>query len=109
MTRLRVEAGGVSMTTTNVSLTGLQLSCPGLLFGLLSPALEAGSLDVTLKFPDSTDTARARCTVIYVAHYGYEYLIGVRFGEFEADGFEVLRRECFEPPAAPPDESDAPA
>ena len=92
---LRVEAAGVNLATTNVSTSGMQLSCPGLLFGLLQPALERGTLDAKVELgPDVTVTVR--CGVVYVAHYGYEYLLGARFVEFEGDGFELFRRYCLE-------------
>jgi len=108
---MRVDAGGVGLTTTNVSLRGMQLSCPGLLFGLLQPALDRGTVELTLFLPDNT-AARTACAVAYVSHYGYEYLIGVSFLAFEDDGYERFRRACLEGaeeqgPAAPAETSAA--
>jgi len=104
--RLRVEAGGVHLATTNVSTSGMQLSCPALLFGLLQPHLERGTLEATLQLlPDVA--VPVRCAVVYVAHYGYEYLLGARFVEFEGDGLALLRRHCLESDAAEaPEEPD---
>jgi hypothetical protein len=89
------------MVTTNVSLAGLQLVCPALVLGLLSRALETGEIDVTLTLPGDV-AVQARCEVVYVSHYGYEYLIGARFVEFEGEGFERLREQCLDLPPTPP-------
>ena len=104
--QLRVEAGGVHLATTNVSTSGMQLSCPALLFGLLQPHLERGTLEATLQLlPDVA--VPVRCAVVYVAHYGYEYLLGARFVEFEGDGLALFGRHCLEGDTAEaPEEPD---
>jgi hypothetical protein len=94
---MRVEAAEVSLATTNVSLSGMQLSCPALLFGLLQPALDRGTLELSLLLPDES-VARCACAVVYVSHYGYQYLVGVTFLAFEGDGYERFRRACLDPP-----------
>lgn len=91
--QLRVTAGGLALATTNLSTSGLQVECPGLLYGLLQPEAESRSMQLSMQFPDG-QTVHVRCEVVYVAYYGYDYLLGLRFAEFEGEGRNILRGYC---------------
>lgn len=103
---LRAEANGVVLWTTNVSSGGMQLRCPALVFGLLQPGVESGELSVLLWAADDVSISM-RCAVVYLAHYGYDYLLGVRFAGVAEDDYALYRRHCLGD-AGPEVEADAP-
>lgn len=84
---LRVELGGFEFSTTNISVTGLQVACPGMIFDLLSDELEAAELVVVL--PDQK-RVRGRCRLVYASEWNDEYLLGLEFANFEDNGHELL-------------------
>ena len=85
---LRVEFGGFEFSTTNISVTGLQVVCPSMIFDLLSDELEATELVVVL--PDQ-QRVRGRCRLIYASEWNEEYLLGLEFASFEENGRELLK------------------
>lgn len=102
---LRAEANGVVLWTTNVSSGGMQLRCPALVFGLLQPGVDTGELSVLLRLTDEVSIP-IRCAVVYLAHYGYDYLLGVRFAGIAEDDYTLYRRHCLAE-VEPSAESDA--
>ncbi len=90
---LRAEANGVVLWTTNLSSGGMQLRCPALVFGLLQPGVESGELSILL-WADADVSISMRCAVVYLAHYGYDYLLGVRFAGVAEDEYARYRRHC---------------
>ena len=102
---LRAEANGVVLWTTNVSSGGMQLRCPALVFGLLQPGVDTGELSVLLRLTDEVSIP-IRCAVVYLAHYGYDYLLGVRFAGIAEDDYALYRRHCLGE-VEPGGESDA--
>ncbi len=88
-----VRIGSLAVKTTNISLTGIQISCPAMLLDDLLRVLDRQPVEVTLTFPDQM-AAKAVCNVSYLEDYGSEYLAGLKFKAFEADGFEVLKSKC---------------
>jgi len=91
--RLNVQIGDLAVITTNISLTGVQVSCPLVFLEGLLRALKSNPVTVTIEFPGEC-TVRARCRVAYVEDYGDDYLAGLRFESFEANGFAVLEAHC---------------
>lgn len=104
---LRAEANGVVLWATNVSSGGMQLRCPALVFGLLQPGVESGELSILLWAADEVSIP-LRCAVVYLAHYGYDYLLGVRFAGVTEDDYALYRRHCLGEAGADV-EPDAPA
>jgi hypothetical protein len=104
---LRAEANGVVLWTTNVSSGGMQLRCPALVFGLLQPGVESGELSILL-WAAADVSIPMRCAVVYLAHYGYDYLLGVRFAGVAEDDYARYRRHCLGESGADV-EADAPA
>jgi hypothetical protein len=81
--------------TTNLSVTGAQLVCPAFLLGLLQPALDSSRLTVSLDLPGHA-RSRIGCAVVYSAHYGDDYLIGLRFTRLDPAGLAGLQRFLLE-------------
>jgi hypothetical protein len=97
-TWLRAEANGVQVWVANASGGGMQLRCPALVFGLLQPAVETGELAVVLR--DGGEAAiPTRCAVVYLAYYGYDYLLGVRFVHVDEAAYERYCHHCLGEPS----------
>ncbi len=92
-TWLRAEANGVQVWVTNASGGGMQLRCPALVFGLLQPAVETGELAVVVRDGEEVEIP-TRCAVVYLAYYGYDYLLGVRFVQVDDEAYAQYRRHC---------------
>ncbi len=86
---LRAEIMGFVLTTTNVSTTGMQLSCPTMIYGFLADELDSSELGITLNLTED-QVVRFTCEVAYVSEWSDEYLLGVRIKEFEGDGNRLL-------------------
>lgn len=94
------EANGVVLWTTNASRGGMQLRCPALVFGLLQPHVETGKLYIQLRVTDQRSIALG-CAVVYLAHYGYDYLLGVRLANVTAGDYALYRQHCLGEAASP--------
>ncbi len=86
---LRAELMGFALTTTNVSTTGMQLSCPNMIYDFLSDELDSSELAITLNLPEN-QVVRFTCEVAYVSEWSDEYLLGIHIKEFEGDGSRLL-------------------
>lgn len=82
------------MSSGNVSMSGMQVACPSFLYGLVQPVLDQRRVRFSVEFPDQGNL-EVTGEVLYVSHYGYEHLIGLRFLEFHPDD-APLRRYCRE-------------
>lgn len=86
---LPVTALGFEFTTTNLSLSGAQISCSESIYKLISGKLDSRNLRLTLHLNQSAIDLMAR--IPYVSSYGEESLIGLHFEAFENDGCESLK------------------
>jgi hypothetical protein len=91
--QLQVKLAGLTLTSTNLSPTGMQLACPNLMFAVLQDRLEADPVTMVVTFPDR-HTAELTCRVVYEADYGDEVLVGVRFCKPREPGCERIQRYC---------------
>ena len=76
--RLRVLIGNLELHTTNLSLGGMQLACPGMRMHALEPRLAEGTLLIELEVPRA-QTFSIPCRVVYSNKAGDEWLIGLKF------------------------------
>jgi len=76
--RLRVLIGDLELHTTNISLGGMQLACPGMRMHALEARLAAGSLPVEVALPHA-GTHSIPCQVVYRDKAADEWLIGLKF------------------------------
>ena len=86
---LKAKIKGVSLATKDVSISGMQLACLGMIYDLIARHLKAPPVTVELALPGGQDV-RADCSLAYVSDYGDEYLIGLRFERFEDGGQELF-------------------
>jgi len=88
---LDVEVGGVKAHTTNVSETGVQLSCPTLRLRRLREAHASDDgLRLTVTLPGG-EAVSARARIAHETDYGSEFLLGIRFERFDGDGESLWR------------------
>jgi len=85
--RLKVHVGDLQLETSNVSATGLQLVCQALWLRRLKRSIEADRVALTIDVGEGPALA-ARGRIAYLSEAGDEYLVGVHFEHFEADGAE---------------------
>ena len=78
--RLPVEVEGRSLTTTNVSQSGLQVqvSCPQSWLRSLQETWNRDATEVRIELPEG-DLMEVECSVAYVSECDDEYLIGLKF------------------------------
>ncbi len=84
----KIKATNVSVK--NVSMTGMQVACPGMFFDFLAPTLKAGDVELALAITDD-QVARMKCKVVYLSDFGDETVIGLSFSEFLEDGETLYR------------------
>lgn len=77
------------MTSSNLSLTGAQVSCPAMIYRLISPQLETPPVPVTLTLENNVLSIEAR--VVYASDYDDEFLLGLSFDAFDGDAAPLLR------------------
>ena len=79
---LSLNVNGVPLHTTNVSMTGLQFSCPDMMLDMIGSDIEGTDLQINLNL-DNDRAVTVVCRVIYVWDYGDESLIGLEFKDFD--------------------------
>lgn len=77
------------VSVKNITRSGLQAACPGMLFDFLAPALRSGTTDIAITLGDN-EVARMQCRVVYVSQCGDEYLMGLEFTAFEQNSESLL-------------------
>ncbi len=82
---LKVRVGSLELLTTNISSTGTQLTCPQTALVRFPVRNQGDEFDSQIQLPDGR-TLAVRSEVAYISDYDEEYLIGVHFRAFEADG-----------------------
>ncbi|TNF98997.1 MAG: PilZ domain-containing protein [Gammaproteobacteria bacterium] len=87
---LPVNINGLPLHTNNISLSGLQISCPSLMLAMLGDGLEGNTLQVDLTLAGQ-GKIMTECEVVYVSDYGEEYLIGLHFNSFDGSGQSVYK------------------
>ena len=83
--RLEVTAKEVTLYTTNLSGTGIQVECPRTRLSQLGDGLESKLLIVVVALPDG-GSLKARCRVVYLADWADDLLIGLEFEKFAEGG-----------------------
>ena len=86
---LDVQLQGLRVSTNNICISGAQVSCPSMNFEFLSPELASEAINATVMLPGDK-RIQCVCLTEYVTDYGDEYLIGLKFTEFEGNGKELL-------------------
>lgn len=89
--RLKVRIGSLELVTTNVSSTGTQLACPQTALVRFPVRHQGEEFDSQILLPDGSQLA-VRSEVAYISDYDEEYLIGVHFRAFEADGAALWQK-----------------
>ena len=82
---LKAKIKGVSLATKDVSVTGMQLACLGMIYDLVASHLNTPPVTVELSLPGEQNV-RVDCSLAYLSDYGDEYLIGLQFEDFKDDG-----------------------
>ena len=80
---LRIRIHGMYMATTNISLSGAQVSCPAMKYQVLGAKLASGDAPVQIVLDDDRIDGKAK--VMYASDYGDEFLLGVVFTGFEPE------------------------
>jgi hypothetical protein len=82
--RLDARVRGFEMSTANLSVSGMQLVCPVMIYELIKNKLKADAEEVSLSLPDG-QLVTAEFETLYIAEYGDEMLIGSRFTRLDGD------------------------
>ena len=88
-TMLPVQVRGMTMTTSNLSLSGTQVTCPAMIYRLISAQLDTPPVPVVLTLDDNVLTVEAR--LVYVSDYDDEFLLGMSFDGFAGEAEQHLR------------------
>ena len=88
---VKVGLEGLPMSTTNISTSGMQVSCSAQLFERLPSELTYQSLSARVVLPTKQEV-HCLCTVIYVSEHDDLYFLGLQFTAFRADGQKLLRQ-----------------
>jgi hypothetical protein len=83
--QLDVDIDGLETYTTNVSLAGLQVECPGMRIQEIESAVKEGSLKLQIRIPGG-EFVRAATRVTYTSPCGDDYLLGMQIISFEQNG-----------------------
>ncbi len=87
---LEVDIGGSELYTTNLSMTGTQLTChPMAMFGL-RPKLKQETIDLRL-LPTDLPVIPIQARIVYMTEDDDEVLIGVEFVKFGETHEHVFR------------------
>ena len=85
---LDARAQGFEMSTANLSMSGMQLVCPVMIYELSTNELKAGAVEDSLSLPDGK-LVNAGFEVVYITEWGDEMLIGSRFTRLDEDAAEL--------------------
>ena len=77
---LTVHVAGHTLTSTNVSETGLQLGCPERWLPSLQEKWDRAATALRIELPDGS-IMEVQCSVNYVSECDDEFLIGFRFND----------------------------
>lgn len=80
--RLTVHAAAHALTSTNVSQSGLQVTCPAVWLRSLQDGWNREAVALTIELPDGR-LMDVECAVTYVSECEDEFLIGFRFNRAE--------------------------
>ena len=78
--RLTVHVEGHTLTSTSVSESGLQVSCPERWLRTLKESWDRAAAAVKVELPGG-ETIDVQCAVAYVSEWGDEFLIGLKFNQ----------------------------
>ncbi len=84
--RVRLEARvlGFEMSTANLSVSGMQLICPLMIYELIKNEFKADTVEVSLSLQDD-QLLKAGFEAVYIAEWGDEMLIDSRFTRLDGD------------------------
>ena len=74
---LDMEIGGFALSTSNLSVNGLQCSCPGVIYDVLKGHLDAELIPITVTLPQGGPVSLTG-TVVYQNGDRDEMLLGIR-------------------------------
>ncbi len=76
--RLDARVRGFEMSTANLSVSGMQLVCPAMIYELIKNEFKTDTVEISLSLPDDQQV-NAEFEVVYIAEWDDEILIGSRF------------------------------
>jgi len=86
--QIPVRVGHTEFSSTNLSRTGLQFGCPSMWKLRIQPIIDSGVMTATMELPDQQQVTFDG-KVVYSSAVDDEYLVGIEFTGFHADGAEI--------------------
>ena len=82
--QIPIRVGHAEFSSTNLSRTGMQISCPSMWKLRIQPIIDAGTMTATMELPEAQQVT-FEGKVVYSSAVDDEYLVGIEFSSFHGE------------------------